>query len=367
MKATIALATGTVLTGRSFGAPGERCAELVFNTSMTGYQEILTDPSYKGQAVVMTAPMIGTYGIMPEAEEAVAPCLEGLIVREACTAPSHWNSREPLGDYLTRHGVFGVTGIDTRALVRQIRSAGLLHACLATGDVDAQALVAQAQAFAGLDGLDTVQHVTTGARYMFSAFPAPGAPRIAVIDCGVKRSMLRMLAAKGCAVEVFPAHTPADVIRASRPDGLLVSNGPGDPGGHPGLIATLQGLIGHLPIFGICLGHQLLALALGAKTYKLPFGHHGGNHPVIDLRTGRVEITSQNHNFAVDAASLADVLEVTHTNLYDGSVEGMRHRTLPILSVQYHPEAAPGPHDAIYLFDEFLGQIGRASPAAIAG
>jgi len=352
VKAILVLDNGACFSGYSFGAPGERCSELVFNTSMTGYQEILTDPSYKGQSVVMTAPMIGSYGMMPEADEGDAPAVEGFVVREACEAPSHWNSRESLRDYLVRHGVVAIGGIDTRALVRQIRERGLLHACLATGDADPAILLEKARQYRGLDGIDTVQHVTTRVRYVYAARPHPDAPRVAVLDCGVKRRMLGMLAESGCGVEVFPAGTRATEILATHPDGVLLSNGPGDPAGLPLVLDTVRSLIGKVPVFGICLGHQLLALALGGRTYKLPFGHHGGNHPVQDLQTGRVEITSQNHNYAVDV-SRVDEIEVTHVNLYDRTVEGMRHRTLPLFSIQYHPEAAPGPHDSTYLFAQF--------------
>ena len=355
MKATLALANGTIFTGRSFGARGECCAELVFNTSMTGYQEILSDPSYKGQAVVLTAPMVGNYGTSARADEAVIPSVEALIVREATDHPAHYQSQETLSRYLERHGILGISGLDTRALTKLIRSEGLLHVCLATGDdVDPAALVEKARQYPGIDGCDTVQHVTTRRRHTFARPSLPEAPRVAVLDCGTKRNILKSLAMLGCGVEVYPASTPADVILKDRPDGVLISNGPGDPAGVPHIIRTVRELVGQVPLFGICLGHQILGLALGGTTYKLAFGHHGGNHPVRNLETGRIEITSQNHNYAVDVSALGDDLIVTHVNLFDGTLEGMRHRTLPVMSVQYHPEAAPGPHDSRYLFDTFF-------------
>jgi carbamoyl-phosphate synthase small subunit len=368
--ALLALADGRVFRGEGCGAPGEAQGEVVFNTSMTGYQEILTDPSYRGQLVCMTYPLIGNYGLNAEDVESHRPWVNGFIVKEACRLPSSWRGRLTLDEYLRRHGIVGIQGIDTRALTRHLRDHGAQEGIVSTMESDAEALVARARAVPGLVGRDLVQEVTTaGAHHWHEGrwdrvrgyLPAP-APRVAVVayDAGIKLNILRRLAALGCGVEVVPARTPAGAVLERRPDGVFLSNGPGDPEAVHYLVESVRGLVGRVPIFGICLGHQILGLALGAGTFKLKFGHHGANHPVKDLGTGRVEITAQNHGFAVDPRSFGPLgLEETHVNLNDGTCEGMRHRDLPIFSVQYHPEASPGPHDAEYLFPRFVELMER--------
>jgi len=355
MVGTIALEDGWVLRGRSFGAPGRRAGEVVFNTSMTGYQEVLTDPSYKGQIVTMTYPLIGNYGVNPGDVESSGPKVEGFVVREYCPWPSNWQSTGTLGDYLVAHGVIAVSEIDTRALTRHIRTAGAMRAVIAAGDCEPDELVQEAKASPGLIGRDLVKEVTCAGPYEWrDGGGADDAPLVVVYDCGAKLNILRCLAQRGCAVSVVPAHARAEDVLAMRPDGIVLSNGPGDPGGVPYIVEQVRRLIGRKPIFGICLGHQLLALALGGRTYKLKFGHRGSNHPVKELATGRVDITCQNHGFCVDIDSLDErEVELTHINLNDMTLEGLRHRELPIMSVQYHPEASAGPHDARHLFDRF--------------
>jgi carbamoyl-phosphate synthase small subunit len=370
-RATLALADGRVFAGESFGARGEAVGEVVFNTAMTGYQEILTDPSYKGQIVCMTYPHIGNTGVNEEDPESRRPWAEGFVVREASPVASSWRATATLDAYLRRHGIVGIQGIDTRALTRHLRDRGAQEGVISTGDVDPSSLVAKARASTGLVGRDLVKEVSCQTPYEWhesvwrlgQGYTAPPPARFHVVayDSGIKRNILRQLSAEGCRLTVVPAFASADEVIALAPDGLFLANGPGDPEGVPYLAESVRRLVERLPTFGICLGHQILALALGARTFKLPFGHHGANHPVQDLGTGRVEITSQNHGFAVDPDSCAAVgLEVTHVNLNDGTCEGMRHRSLPVFSVQYHPEASPGPHDSHYLFRRFVDFLVQA-------
>jgi len=385
MKALLVLEDGTVFEGRSFGVSGERVGEVVFNTSITGYQEILTDPSYKGQIVTMTYPLIGNYGINSEDPESRGPQVEGFIVREYSELPSNWRSEKSLGEYLREHNVVAIEGVDTRALTRHIRLEGAMKGILSTLDLDPHSLLAKCRAAPGLVGRDLVRLVTPSHPYLWRATTPPlerkkpvtegprdqlafnfdkGLPEaeeeehrfhVVTIDCGVKFNSLRRLRERGCRVTVVPAHTSAEEILSLQPDGIYLSNGPGDPAAVTYVFETVRELLGHCPIFGICLGHQMIGLACGGRTFKLKFGHRGGNQPVKNLKTGRVEITSQNHGFAVDADSLEGTgLRVTHINLNDYTVEGMEHETLPVFCVQYHPEAAPGPHDADYLFTRFM-------------
>ena len=357
MDAYLALEDGKVFKGKSFGAEGEKTGEVVFNTSMAGYQEILTDPSYRGQIVTMTYPLIGNYGINPADIESDSPKVEGFAVKEWSRLFSNWRGEERLEEYLKENGIMGIEGIDTRALTRHIRTAGAMKSVLSTVDHDRDSLIEKARSSPGLIGRDLVTEVTCKSPYLWSEGPHPEAYRfkVVVMDFGVKYNILRKLTAAGCEVQVVPASTSAGEVMAYKPDGLLLSNGPGDPAAVPYVIDTIRNLLNKLPIFGICLGHQLLGLAFGGNTYKLKFGHRGGNQPVKNILTGKVDITSQNHGFCVDIKSLdPDAVELTHINLNDQTVEGMRHRKLPIFSVQYHPEASPGPHDAAYLFDEFI-------------
>jgi carbamoyl-phosphate synthase small subunit len=363
--ALLALADGRVFRGLTCGAGGEASGEVVFNTSMTGYQEILTDPSYRGQMVCMTYPLIGNYGISPEDVESRRPWVNGFIVKEMCGYPSNWRGRMRLEDYLREHGIVAIQGIDTRALTRHLRDHGAQEGIISTVEADADRLVERARALPGLVGRDLVTEVSVaephgwdqGTWDLARGYTAAPEPRFRVVafDSGIKQNILRQLASLGCGVTVVPARTPADAVLEMRPHGVFLSNGPGDPEAVPYLVESVRGLVGRTPIFGICLGNQILGLALGGRTYKLKFGHHGANHPVRDLATGRVEITAQNHGFSVDPASVAKLgLDETHVNLNDGTSEGMRHRELPIFSVQYHPEASPGPHDAHYLFHRFI-------------
>jgi carbamoyl-phosphate synthase small subunit len=354
MQAILALEDGKVFKGESFGANGERHGEVVFNTSMTGYQEILTDPSYKGQIVAMTYPLIGNYGINKEDRESHNIFLEGFVVKEYSRVASNWRSHKSLGDYLKENNILGIEGIDTRELTLYIRQAGAMKAVLSTQDFDEKRLVKRAKDSQGLVGIDLVRKVSSNKTYVWPHVKGKGY-KVVVLDCGLKQNILRKLVENKCQVVVVPARTGASEILDMKPDGVLLSNGPGDPAAVRYVIYTTTRLIGKVPIFGICLGQQMLGLALGAKTYKLKFGHHGANHPVKDLRTGKVSITTQNHGFCVDIGSLSKKdMEITHINLNDNTLEGMRHRKLPIFSVQFHPEASAGPHDANYLFGEFI-------------
>jgi carbamoyl-phosphate synthase small subunit len=352
------LEDGRRFDGEVFGATDTSFGEVVFNTSMSGYQEILTDPSYTGQLVAMTYPMMGNYGINREDEESRAPAASGFIVREVSRIPSSWRSEEDLPSYLARSGVTALTGIDTRALTRHLRNEGAMRGAIAPASVSEGELLAQIRSQPRMEGLDLACAVSTSERYVV---PAQGTERfhVAAFDFGVKAHSPRLLSEQGCRVTLLPAHTDLDEILSLNPDGFFISNGPGDPAAVAVAEVAIRTLADRgIPIFGICLGHQLISRAFGAETYKLPFGHHGGNHPVLDLAQGRVEITSQNHGFAVleedGAIPGAPDLEITHRNLYDGTIEGLRHRHLPVFSVQFHPEAAPGPHDSRHLFDSFI-------------
>jgi len=371
MKALLALADGTVFEGTAFGAEGESVGEVVFNTSMTGYQEILTDPSYCGQLVAMTYPEIGNVGVNLEDVESARPRVEAFIVREYWPMPSNWRSRQSLHEYLAANGIPGIEGIDTRALVRLIRDKGALNGVVSTRDLEPRRLIAAARAAPSMEGQDLVERVTCHEPYDwhegqwtveggYQRSTAEGGPLVVAYDFGIKRNILRNLVSLGCRVRVVPARTPAQEVLALEPDGVFLSNGPGDPAAAPYAAETVRDLIGKRPVFGICLGHQILGLALGGRTFKLKFGHHGGNQPVMDLGTRKVEITSQNHGFAVDVDSLGGAAELTHVNLNDRTVEGLAHRELPVFSVQYHPESSPGPHDAHYLFRRFVDLMEKA-------
>ncbi len=371
MKALIALEDGTIFEGRSFTGHGEAVGEIVFNTSLSGYQEILTDPSYTGQIVTMTYPLIGNYGINPEDMESAAIHPMAFLIKEYNGFPSNYRSTMSLADFLQNYNTLGVEGFDTRALVRHIRSKGAMKGIVSTKDLDRNSLVERARSWTGLVGRNMVKRVTCEEPYGWASNrPVPGTDfstartgnpnplRIVAFDFGIKFNQARLLTEKGCQVQVVPATTTADTVLAMNPDGIFLSNGPGDPEGVEGVVETIRSLLGKKPIFGICLGHQILGLAYGGTTYKLKFGHRGGNQPVKDLETGHVEITSQNHGFCVDPESLdRENVEVTHINLNDNSVEGMRHKKFPAFSVQYHPEHAPGPHDAVYLFDRFIEMV----------
>jgi carbamoyl-phosphate synthase small subunit len=366
-EAILALADGRIFRGRAFGAVGEAVGEAVFNTAMTGYQEVLTDPSYRGQLVCMTYPEIGNVGINAEDAESRRVYVEGFIVKEYWARPSNWRSEMPLGKYLEDAGVVGIEGIDTRALVRHLRTRGAQEAVISSVDLDPDSLVRKAKVSPGLVGRDLVKEVTSAEPYDWdfgdwklgrghvraSREETRDAPSIVALDYGIKLNILRRLVATGFRVKVLPAASTAEQILAHNPDGVFLSNGPGDPAALPYAYRAIAGVLGKKPVFGICLGHQLLGLALGGKTYKLDFGHHGANHPVMDLRTRRVEITSQNHGFAVNDESLKGRAILSHLNLNDNTVEGLQGTGVPFFSVQYHPEASPGPHDSSYLFARF--------------
>jgi carbamoyl-phosphate synthase small subunit len=363
-KALLALADGLVFEGTSFGAEGEATGEVVFNTSMTGYQEILTDPSYKGQIVTMTYTQIGNYGVNEEDVESVQPYVEGFIVKEYLDIPSNWRMKRSLQAYLREHGIVGIQGIDTRALTRHTRDFGAQPGIISTTDLDPASLVARAKKLPKMTGLDLAKDVTCAEPYTWSegdwdlekGYAGKGASRYKVVayDYGIKRNILRLLTEAGCDVTVVPATMPADEVLAMQPDGVFLSNGPGDPEPVAYAIENIRKILGKKPVFGICLGQQLLGLALGGKTYKLKFGHHGGNQPIMDLTTRKVEIAAENHGFAVDMETVKDQVVLTHMNLNDNTCEGFQHKTLPAFSVQYHPEASPGPHDSRYLFQRFV-------------
>ena len=365
--AVLALEDGTVFEGMSFGAPAERAGEVVFNTAITGYQEIFTDPSYAGQIVVLTNPEIGNYGANVSDNEAAKPYIEGLVVREFSPLASNWRADETAQEFLTKNGVPVIAGIDTRSLVRHLRSRGVMRGVVSATCFDGKELVERARRSPSMSGLDLATRVSTRERYEWlkpveACSPSdlegePAEPRFHVVayDFGIKHNILRRLRQVGCRLTVVPAGTTAEETLALKPDGIFLSNGPGDPEPLEFQAAQMRKLMGRAPIFGICLGHQILGLAAGGKTYKLKFGHRGANHPVLNKITGKVEITSHNHGFAVDPNSLnLDKIEITHTNLNDETLEGFRHREYPVFCVQYHPEAAPGPHDSRYLFDDFV-------------
>jgi carbamoyl-phosphate synthase small subunit len=373
MQAILALEDGRIFRGHGYGSPGECQGEVVFNTSLTGYQEIATDPSYAGQIVVLTNPQIGNYGTCQADNESAKPFIEGLIVREFSPISSNWRSEQVTDEYMERYSVPVLAEIDTRALVRHLRNNGVMRGIISTDVSDPDALVAKARAIRKMDGTDLARVVSTKAVYTFDEHdsrnqfgdPLLASPlgqdvearkrhHVVAYDFGMKLNILRMLVRQGCRVTVVPAETTAQDVFDLKPDGVFLSNGPGDPEPVDYAVRAIRDMIGRVPIFGICLGHQLTGLALGGKTYKLKFGHHGGNHPVRNNATGKVEITAHNHNFAVDPDSInANEIELTHVDLNDNTLEGLRHKTLPLFSVQYHPEAAPGPHDSHYLFHDF--------------
>jgi carbamoyl-phosphate synthase small subunit len=376
MRAFLALEDGRYFEGESFGATGTRIGEICFNTAMTGYQEVLTDPSYRGQIVAMTYPLIGNYGINSLDQESREPHVRGFVIEELSEAPSNWRSEMSLDEYLKKYDIPGVQGIDTRALTRHLRTRGAMKACLTTEEISIEHAVQRAVEGEGVIGMDYVKEVSTPEIYQWDPDNKLSQPwtiqngngdnkpkltpirfRIVAYDYGIKQNILRLLRQKGFGVTVVPAATPAEEVLKLNPDGIFLSNGPGDPSALPYAHKTVADLMGQKPIFGICLGHQILGFAFGGSTFKLKFGHRGANQPVKDLKSGKVAITAQNHGFAVDPESLPKNVEISHINLNDNTVEGMRHKELPIFSVQYHPEAAPGPHDASYFFDQFVELI----------
>lgn len=365
VKAVLLLEDGTVFEGQAFGARGSKCGEVVFNTSMTGYQEILTDPSYHEQIITMTYPLIGNYGTNPEDWESHKVFASGFVVKENCNYPSNWRNSATLDEYLKKNKVVGLEGIDTRQLVRHIRNEGAMRGIISSDETNTKKLAVQLEAYPGLVGRDIVKKVTARKPYSWTEGvidvlsdeqTVPEAKyKVVAIDYGMKRNILRLLVSNGCEVTAVPAKTSAEEILTLKPDGVFLSNGPGDPAPVTYGVETVKALLGQVPIFGICLGHQILSLALGGRTYKLKFGHRGANHPVKNLKTGKIEITSQNHGFCVDLDSFAGKdVELTHLNLNDNTCEGIRSKKLQAFAVQYHPEASPGPHDSRYLFDDFI-------------
>jgi len=354
MKALLALEDGKFFQGYAFGTEGEVGGEVVFDTGMTGYQEVLTDPSFRGQIVTMTYPLIGNYGLNSQDSESSRPQVEALIVREKSAVYSSWRGEETLEEYFKRHNLLGLERIDTRALTKHIRERGTLRGVISTQDLNPASLVEKARKIPPMTGQDLVKKVTTPTPYVWQE---QGKFNIVVVDCGVKFSILRELAKRNCRVVVYPATSSAEEIREERPQGVVISNGPGDPATLSYLVELVRKIMGEIPILGICIGHQIMAQAVGGKTFKLKFGHHGANHPVKDLRSGWVAVTTQNHGFVVDPDTLPPEIEITHINLNDFTLEGMRHKHLPFFSVQFHPEAHPGPHDTNYLFDEFIKMV----------
>jgi carbamoyl-phosphate synthase small subunit len=378
MQAILALEDGRIFRGKGYGAPAERSGEVVFNTALTGYQEIFTDPSYAGQIVVLTNPQIGNYGTTPNDDESTKPYIEGLVTREFSPVSSNWRSTQVTDEYLEKNNVPVIAEVDTRAIVRHLRANGVMRGVISTKVDDVDALVAKARAIRKMDGTDLASVVSTKTAYEWSSATAANETgdkwlpasigtdgkqmHVVAYDFGIKQNILRMLARENCRVTVVPAQTPAADVLAMNPDGVFFSNGPGDPEPLEYAQRAVQELAGKTPMFGICLGHQIFGLALGGKTYKLKFGHHGANHPIKNLETGKVEITSQNHNYAVDPESLDDSkVEVTHVNLNDQTVAGLKHKDYPMFSVQYHPEASPGPHDSHYLFKDFRKMMEKHS------